>query len=465
MTAEHELAFKAKGIPAAQGLYHPEHEKDACGVGFICNLSGEKSHAIIHDAIQILVRLTHRGACSSDNRTGDGAGLCLQLPDEFCQAMAEKLQIELPLVGDYATGLFFLPINIDERLWCQQQLERVCLEQGQAFLGWREVPVNRAALGEIAARSEPSIWQVFIGRNTDTTPAGADFERALFVIRKRVEKVIREADLIEKDSCYIPSLSSRTIIYKGLLQPQDFTAYFQDLLDPRMKTCLALVHQRYSTNTFPAWKLAQPFRLVCHNGEINTLRGNVNWMNARQSLFEHAAFGAPMDELFPVCVPGGSDSAQFDNCLELLVHSGRELPHAMMMMVPEAWQKHLTMSDERKAFYEYHSCLMEPWDGPALLPFTDGTFVGALLDRNGLRPARWLLTSDQQVIMASETGVIDVPPEKVLKKGRLQPGKMFWKLSYHQFQRLPFMFWLLLMMYLLLLFLRLHVVAEIPPPA
>ena len=424
MNFEHELAFKAQGLPPAQGLYDPEHEKDACGVGFICNLNGEKSHAIIFDAIEILIRLTHRGASSSDNRTGDGAGLCIQVPDEFCQTVAIQADINLPAAGDYGTGLFFLPINPEERAWCKQELERLCAEQGQAFLGWRELPVNRGALGEIAARSEPSIWQLFIARNSKT-PAGRDFERALFLIRKRIEKTIRDSELIEKATCYIPSLSSRTIIYKGLLQPQDFTAYFQDLLDPRMKTCLALVHQRYSTNTFPAWKLAQPFRMVCHNGEINTLRGNVNWMNARQALFNHPDLNPHMQELFPVCVPGGSDSAQFDNCLELLYHTGRDLPHAMMMMVPEAWQKHQSMEDDKKAFYEYHSCLMEPWDGPALLPFTDGTFVGALLDRNGLRPARWMLTTDQQVILASETGVMDIAPEKVLKKGRLQPGKMF----------------------------------------
>ena len=392
MPVDQESEFKAQGMPAAQGLYHPEHEKDACGVGFICNLSGEKSHGIIFDAIQILIRLTHRGASSSDNRTGDGAGLCIQVPDEFCRAAALKLDTILPPAGDYATGLFFLPINPAERMWCQQQLERLCAEHGQRFLVWRELPVNRGALGEIAARSEPSIWQPFIARNPATTAPGRDFERVLYLIRKRLEKILRDSTLIEKESCYIPSLSSRTLIYKGLLQPQDFTEYFKDLLDPRMKTALALVHQRYSTNTFPAWKLAQPFRMVCHNGEINTLRGNVNWMNARQALFAHEAFKGHMDELFPVCVPGGSDSAQFDNCLELLYHTGRDLPHAMMMMVPEAWQKHQSMADDKKAFYEYHSCLMEPWDGPALLPFTDGTFVGALLDRNGLRPARWLLT-------------------------------------------------------------------------
>ncbi|MBP6310264.1 MAG: glutamate synthase subunit alpha, partial [Arenimonas sp.] len=424
MKFEQEFAFKAQGLPPAQALYDPEYEKDACGVGFICNMDGTKSHAIIHDAIQILVRLTHRGASSSDNRTGDGAGLCIQVPHEFCQAIAQEQDFELPPEGDYATGLFFLPINPEERQFCQQLLERLCAEHGQPFLAWRKLPVNRGALGEIAARSEPSIWQLFIARHAETA-AGRDFERILYLIRKRTENAIRNSGLIEKDSCYIPTLSSRTIIYKGLLQPQDFTDYFQDLLDPRMKTCLALVHQRYSTNTFPAWKLAQPFRMVCHNGEINTLRGNVNWMNARQALFAHKDFDAHMDELFPVCVPGGSDSAQFDNCLELLYHTGRELPHAMMMMVPEAYERHQNMADDKKAFYEYHSCLMEPWDGPALLPFTDGNIVGALLDRNGLRPARWLLTTDQQVILASETGVIDVPAEKIIKKGRLQPGKMF----------------------------------------
>ena len=419
-----EYDFKGRGLPPAQGLYHPADEKDACGVGFICNLSGEKSHSIIFDAIQILRRLGHRGASSSDNRTGDGAGLCLQVPDEFCRAVCAGLGIALPGAGDYATGLFFLPVNPAERGFCKQTLERLCAEQGQHFLGWREVPVERSVLGEIAARSEPAIRQAFIARGSKTAD-GKDFERALFIIRKRLEKALRDSALVEKDTAYIPSLSSRTLVYKGLLQPQDFTAYYRDLEDPRMKTALALVHQRYSTNTFPAWKLAQPFRMVCHNGEINTLRGNVNWMNARQSLFAEDAFGVPIGELFPVCVPGGSDSAMFDNALELLVHAGRELPHAMMMMVPEAWQKHGSMADDRKAFYEYHSCLMEPWDGPALLPFTDGQVLGAVLDRNGLRPARWLLTDAGQVIMASETGVIDVPPASVVRKGRLQPGKMF----------------------------------------
>ena len=420
---EQEVAFKAKGFPPAQGLYDPANERDACGVGFICNMNGEKSHDIIHQALQILVRLTHRGACSCDNRTGDGAGLCIQLPHEFCVAVGKEAGIRLPDEGDYGTGLVFFSKDEKVREWCRKRFAEITEEEGQVFLGWRELPVDRSVLGDIASRSEPHMSQVFIGRSRGVN-AGRDFERVLYIIRKRMEKAAAGSGH-PGDIFYMPSLSSRTMIYKGLLQPQDFEPYYKDLLDPRMKTCLALVHQRYSTNTFPAWKLAQPFRFVCHNGEINTLRGNVNWMNAREALFKSEHFGDKFGELFPICVPGGSDSAMLDNTLELLYHTGRSLPHAMMMMVPEAWQNHKTMPDEKKAFYEYHSCLMEPWDGPALLPFTDGTFVGALLDRNGLRPARWMLTSDRQVILASETGVIEVPPEKILRKGRLEPGRMF----------------------------------------
>ncbi len=412
-------------FPAPQGLYDPDLERDACGVGFICNMDGQASHGIIHQALEILVRLTHRGAESADNRTGDGAGVLIQIPHAYFKRVTADLGFTLPDAGEYGTGLVFLPKDAGERARIKAQFEAEIAESGQTLLGWRDVPVNREVLGEMAAASEPAMEQIFIGMgdNVDTQRA---FEREMYIIRKGVEKfVVEDADLNDKDAFYVTSLSSRTMIYKGLLKPEDFEPYYLDLLEKDVETCLALVHQRFSTNTFPAWKLAQPFRLLCHNGEINTVRGNANWMNARQGQFESEVFGDRMSKLAPICIPGNSDSATLDNTLELLYHTGRDLPKAMMMMVPEAWQNHLTMDQEKKEFYEYHSCLMEPWDGPALMPFTDGTFVGAILDRNGLRPARWLVTSDNQVVMASETGVVDIDPAKIVKKGRLEPGRMF----------------------------------------
>lgn len=417
--------YRPANYPKTQGLYSPEQERDACGVGFICNMNGKRSHKIIHQALEILVRLTHRGAESSDNRTGDGAGILIQIPDAFFRRECAVLGINLPAAGAYGTGLVFLPKDEAERSAIKAQFEKEIVENGQQFLGWRQVPVNSKVLGDLAAKSEPVMEQVFIGQGEETKDQRG-FEREMYIIRKGVEKFVAENETLkDKQTFYVPSLSSRTMIYKGLLKPEDFEPYYQDLLDKDVETCLALVHQRYSTNTFPAWRLAQPFRLLCHNGEINTVRGNANWMNARQSQFQNEAFGDRMDKLRPICVPGNSDSATLDNTLELLYHTGRDLPKAMMMMVPEAWQNHMTMSDEKKAFYEYHSCMMEPWDGPALMPFTDGTFVGAILDRNGLRPARYLVTTDDQVVMASETGVVDIDPATIVKKGRLEPGRMF----------------------------------------
>ena len=410
--------------PEAQGLYHPGYEHDACGVGFICNMNGEQSNPIIHQALDILCKLSHRGASSSDNKTGDGAGLIIQLPHDFLVKVAGASGIRLPEPGQYGTGLVYLPKVEAQVTWIMEQFELVVAEAGQHFLGWRDVPVDSSVLGPIAAKSEPRIMQIFIG-NAGAESQG-DFERELYIIRKTLEQQVAGSDFEEaQEAFYIPTLSSQTLIYKGLLKPEDFAPYFTDLMDPDLKTCLAMVHQRYSTNTFPKWKLAQPFRFLCHNGEINTLRGNANWMNARQYQFVSERFGDKMNRIFPVCIPGNSDSAILDNTLELLYHTGRSLPHAMMMMVPEAWQNHRTMDDAKKAFYEYHSCLMEPWDGPALMLFTDGTFVGAILDRNGLRPARWTLTKDNQVVCASETGVLDISPENVERKGRLQPGRMF----------------------------------------
>jgi len=417
--------FRPANYPPTQGLYSPDQERDACGVGFICNMNGKQSHNIIHQAMEILVRLTHRGAESADNRTGDGAGVLLQTPDKFFRRVCSESGTELPPKGEYATGLVFLPKNETERTLIKARFEDEIAQNKQVFLCWRKVPVNSSILGELAATSEPEMEQVFIGMGEGIHDARS-FERELYIIRKGVEKFVTESpEISDKQTFYVPSLSSRTMIYKGLLKPEDFEAYYTDLLEKDVETSLALVHQRFSTNTFPAWRLAQPFRLLCHNGEINTVRGNANWMNARQGQFQSEIIGDRMDVLAPICIPGNSDSATLDNTLELLYHTGRDLPKAMMMMVPEAWQNHKTMSDEKKAFYEYNSCMMEPWDGPALMPFSDGTFVGAILDRNGLRPARYLVTSDDQVVMASETGVVDIDPAKIVKKGRLEPGRMF----------------------------------------
>lgn len=417
--------YRPANYPPSQGLYSPDQERDACGVGFICNMNGKTSHGIIHQAMEILIRLTHRGAESADNRTGDGAGVLIQTPDKFFRRVCAEMGVALPAAGKYATGLVFLPKDGKERAIIKKQFEQEIAENKQVFLCWRKVPVNSAVLGELAAKSEPEMEQVFIGMGENVNDARS-FERELYIIRKGVEKfVVESPDITDKQTFYVPSLSSRTMIYKGLLKPEDFEPYYTDLLDKDVETALALVHQRFSTNTFPAWRLAQPFRLLCHNGEINTVRGNANWMNARQGQFQSEIIGDRMSKLAPICIPGNSDSATLDNTLELLYHTGRDLPKAMMMMVPEAWQNHMTMSDEKKAFYEYHSCMMEPWDGPALMPFSDGTFVGAILDRNGLRPARYLVTSDDQVVMASETGVVDIDPAKIVKKGRLEPGRMF----------------------------------------
>jgi glutamate synthase domain-containing protein 2/glutamate synthase domain-containing protein 1/glutamate synthase domain-containing protein 3 len=412
-------------FPPAQGLYAPDQERDACGVGFICNLNGQASHSIIHQAMEILVRLTHRGAESADNRTGDGAGVLIQIPDAFFRRVTKDIGIDLPKAGRYGTGLVFLPKDEQDTAKIKARFEQEIAESGQQFLGWRKVPVNREVLGEMAAESEPAMEQVFIGMGDNVEDQRA-FEREMYIIRKGVEQyVATSGEVQDKGTFYVPSLSSRIMIYKGLLKPEDFEPYYVDLLEKDVETCLALVHQRFSTNTFPAWKLAQPFRLLCHNGEINTVRGNANWMNTRQSQFQNETFGDRMSKLSPICIPGNSDSATLDNTLELLYHTGRDLPKAMMMMVPEAWQNHMTMDQFKKDFYEYNSCLMEPWDGPALMPFTDGTFVGAILDRNGLRPARWLQTDDHHVVMASETGVVDIDPAKIIKKGRLEPGRMF----------------------------------------
>ena len=407
-----------------RGLYDPRFEHDACGVGMVCHMKGEKSHRIIADGLQILVNLTHRGACGCDETTGDGAGILMQLPHDFLKKVSAQVSIKLPAEKEYASGLVFLPPDQKQRKIYMDRFEAVVREEKQYFLGWRQVPVAGDALGDLARQLEPAIYQIFIGRGPDTVDP-AHFERRLFVIRKVIEGFVRASDLPEASYFHIPSLSSQTLVYKGMLLADQITAYYRDLTDPDMTSALALVHQRYSTNTFPTWDLAHPFRFLCHNGEINTLRGNVNWMNSRQHLFQSERFGQDMSKLFPIATPGASDSAIFDNAVELLYHSGRSLPHAIMMLIPEAWEKHETMDDNKKAFYEYHSCLMEPWDGPASIAFSDGTCIGAVLDRNGLRPSRYTITKDDIVIMASETGVLEVQPQNVRAKGRLQPGRMF----------------------------------------
>jgi glutamate synthase domain-containing protein 2/glutamate synthase domain-containing protein 1/glutamate synthase domain-containing protein 3 len=410
--------------PAEMGLYDPHFEHDACGVGLVCHIKGLKSHDIIRDGLKILENLTHRGACGCDETTGDGAGILMQIPHEFLRTSCHELDIRLPAEDHYGCGLVFLTRLADQRQQLMNRFEAVVREEGQIFLGWRKVPVDNTALGNLARDQEPMIYQIFIGRN----PAIADtahFERKLFIIRKVMEGYAQQINPGQGTFFHVPSLSCRTLVYKGMLLADQMTAYFPDLIRTEIVSALALVHQRYSTNTFPTWDLAHPFRFICHNGEINTLKGNVNWLNARQALFKSDLFGDDISKLFPVATPGTSDSAVFDNAVELLYHTGRSLPHAIMMMIPEAWQNHQTMNDEKKAFYEYHACLMEPWDGPAAIAFTDGTLVGAVLDRNGLRPSRYTVTRDDLVVMASETGVLEIPPKKVRLKGRLMPGRMF----------------------------------------
>jgi glutamate synthase (NADPH/NADH) large chain len=411
-------------IPQRQGLYDPAFEHDACGVGFVAHIKNRKSHAIVKQGLQILENLTHRGATGYDPLLGDGAGILIQLPDTFLRAEAAKLGMTLPAVGAYACGNVFLPQSANGRAACESAVARIVFEEGQDFLGWRDVPRDNRGLAQAAKDAEPVIRQVFIGRGADTPDADA-FERKLFVIRKRVEHEVRRLKLADGRQFYIPTLSSRTIGYKGLLLAHQVGEYYVDLLDDRVVSAMALVHQRFSTNTFPTWDLAHPFRMIAHNGEINTLRGNINWMAARQKAMASKKLGADLDKLWPLIVDGQSDSASFDNALELLVMGGYSLAHAMMMLIPEAWAGNPLMDDDRRAFYEFHAPVMEPWDGPAAVAFTDGRQIGATLDRNGLRPARYLITEDDVVLMASEMGVLDFAQEKIVKKWRLQPGKMF----------------------------------------
>jgi glutamate synthase (NADPH) large chain len=411
------------GQPPAQGLYDPAHEHDACGVGFVVDIKGRKSHAIVRQGLLVLINLLHRGACGCEPNTGDGAGILLQVPDKFLRKQCGRLGIPLPGPKDYGVGCVFLPRNAVQREKVQGLMASVVTEEGQRLLGWRDIPTDDRLLGASAVNVEPHIKQVFIGRGEARD--AVHFERKLYVIRKRIEHAVEAMDFSEKRLTYIPSLSSNTLIYKGMLSADQIESMYPDLLDPDMESALALVHQRFSTNTFPSWPLAHPYRYVAHNGEINTLRGNINWMRAREALCRSDVLGEDLAKVLPVTREGLSDSATFDNVLEFLVMNGRSLPHAILMMIPEPWQHHESMSPERRAFYDYHSSLMEPWDGPASIAFTDGTVIGAVLDRNGLRPSRYYVTRDDLVVMASEVGVLDIPPENVLVKERLHPGKIF----------------------------------------
>ena len=414
--------------PDAQGLYDPRLEHDACGVGFVVNIKGVRSHTLVEQALEVALNLLHRGACGCEENTGDGAGLLLQVPDAFLRRETAALGFTLPSAREYGVGMLFLPRRADERTRVETLIARIVEEEAQTLLGWRDVPTDDSPIGESARRGEPVIRQVFIGRGDslgDVSDAQTRFERKLYVIRKRIAQEAEGLALDESHLFYIASLSSQTIVYKGMLIADQVTTMFPDLVDPAFESALALVHSRFSTNTFPSWPLAHPYRYIAHNGEINTLRGNINWMRAREALCESDLFGDDLQKLFPVAREGQSDTATFDNVLEFLAMTGRSLPHAILMMIPEPWSKHQSMSPDRKAFYEYHASLMEPWDGPASIAFTDGTVVGAVLDRNGLRPSRYYVTKDDMVIMASEVGVLDIPPENVLVKERLHPGRIF----------------------------------------
>ncbi len=410
-------------IPPPQGLYHPRNEHDACGMGLVAHIRGEKSHEIIRKGLEVLINLTHRGAAGCDPETGDGAGILIQIPHAFFARECGEQGIKLPEPGAYGVAMCFLPVEKHSRLQCEGVLERIAQEEGLTVLGWRDTPINGDAVGRVARASQPYIEQLFVGR-----PAGLDedaFERLLYRVRRCAENEIAASEIEDKETFYIPSLSCRTIVYKGLMLAPQIEKFYFELANPLVASALCLIHQRFSTNTFPSWKLAHPYRYVCHNGEINTIRGNVSWMNARQSVLDSPLYEGKIGEVYPVITPGGSDSASIDNAVEFLFQSGRSLPHVMAMLIPEAWSGNPDMDEDKRAFYEYHASLMEPWDGPAAIAFTDGRVIGATLDRNGLRPGRYIVTKDDLVVLASEAGVLDVPDEDIRKKGRLQPGRMF----------------------------------------
>ncbi|PRY98380.1 glutamate synthase (NADH) large subunit [Jezberella montanilacus] len=413
------------GLPPSQGLYSPANEHDACGVGFVAHIKGHKNHDIVKQGLKILENLDHRGAVGADKLMGDGAGILIQIPDVFYREELAKQGVKLPAPGEYGVAMVFLPKEIASRLACEQELERAVKAEGQVVLGWRDVPVDTDMPMSPAVRAcEPFIRQLFIGRGANVMVPDA-LERKLYVIRKTASHAIQSMGLAHGKEYFVPSASVRTVVYKGLLLADQVGRYYRDLADPRTVSAVALVHQRFSTNTFPAWPLAHPYRMIAHNGEINTVKGNFNWLRAREGKMQSAVLGEDLSKLYPIVYEGQSDTATFDNCLELLVMSGYSLAHAMMMMIPEAWEQHTQMDASRRAFYEYHAAMMEPWDGPAAVAFTDGRQIGATLDRNGLRPARYLVTDDDMVVMASEAGTLPIPESRIVKKWRLQPGKMF----------------------------------------
>src|SRR6201747_2398293 len=409
--------------PPAEGMYDPSLEKDSCGVGFIANIKGKKSHQIVSDALSILCNLEHRGAVGADPRAGDGAGILVQIPHAFFKRKAAEIGFQLPEPGHYAIGALFLPRETAWRKVIQSIVAQQIKAEGLTLLGWRDVPSDNSSLGETVKPTEPYHMQVFIGRNGGAKTED-EFERRLYILRKSISQAIYQRRERGLAGYYPASMSCRTVIYKGMFLADQLGKYYPDLHEPDFESALALVHQRFSTNTFPAWSLAHPYRMVAHNGEINTLRGNVNWMAARQASVDSDLFGNDISKLWPISYEGQSDTACFDNALEFLVQGGYPLAHAMMMLIPEAWAGNPLMSEERRAFYEYHAALMEPWDGPAAVAFTDGRQIGATLDRNGLRPARYIVTDDGLVVLASEMGVLPIPDEKIVEKWRLQPGKM-----------------------------------------
>jgi glutamate synthase (NADPH/NADH) large chain len=415
-------------LPAQQGLYDPRRERDACGVGFVANIKGRKSHEVIECGLEILVNLNHRGAVGADPLVGDGAGCLIQIPDALFRDWAAKAGVDLPRPGHYGVGMCFMPRDEAARELAIGQFEHFIRVEGQQLIGWRDVPVDTAGLGEAVLADMPVIRQAIIGRGSRVKDQD-HFERKLLVIRKQTQNPLKElAAKYETPSLtdfYMPSFSSRTVVYKGLLLAHQVGTFYQDLANPLSESAVAMVHQRFSTNTFPSWRLAHPYRFIAHNGEINTKRGNVNWMNARRRTLESELLGPDLDKMWPLIPHGQSDTADLDNALELLLAGGYPLAHAMMMLIPEAWSGNPLMDAKRRAFYEYHAALMEPWDGPAAVAFTDGRQVGATLDRNGLRPARFIITDQDHVIMASEVGVMpQVEEQRIVRKWRLQPGKM-----------------------------------------
>ncbi|MBF0215948.1 MAG: glutamate synthase large subunit [Candidatus Omnitrophica bacterium] len=416
--------MRNENYPEKQGLYDPRFEHDSCGVGFVCDIAGKRSNDIVRKGLEVLEHMSHRGAVGADPQTGDGAGILIQMPDEFYREECSKAGIKLPEPGLYGAGLVFFPANDKDRLKAGDILGKVITEEGGVLLGMRDVPQDPSIIGKGARDTRPIIKQVFIG-SVIRPEDELSFERKLYIIRKRIENAVAASDIEKKGSFYVPSLSSRTISYKGLLMPHQVMGFYKDLGDPRVKSAVALVHSRYSTNTFPTWDLAQPFRFLAHNGEINTLRGNINWFHARERLLESELFGKDIEKIKPVLVEGKSDSAIIDNAFELLVLAGRSLPHAMMMLIPPAFEGNNEISGDLREFYRFHACFMEPWDGPAAIAFTDGREIGAILDRNGLRPARYIITKSGMVVMASEMGVLDIDPSDIKVSGRIEPGKMF----------------------------------------